>query len=78
MIDVPFTGPGSKLWDHGNQWNPPDISQFYFKLKPPFKFSLAALAKEQPPIVAPQSIVPETQAAFSLVEYMRAKKKQTT
>jgi len=70
MIDTPFCSPGSKLWDQGNQWNPPDISKFYFKLKPPFKFSLAALAKarkEQPiaPIVAPQSIVPETQVVPS-------------
>jgi len=74
MIDLPYCSPGSKLWDHGNQWNPPDISKFYFKIKPPFKFSLAALAKtikEQPPI-AP---VPQTPTAFSLTQFMRAKKK---
>jgi len=73
MIDTPYCSPGSKLWDMGNQWQPPDISSFYFKLKPPFKFSLAALAKarkEPPtPILVP---LPQTSA---LVQIMRAKKK---
>jgi len=77
MIDEKYSGPGSKLWDLGNQWNPADMSPFYFKIKPPFKFSLAALAKtikEQPP--APTApIIPQTPAVFSLVQFMRAKKK---
>jgi len=74
MIDTPYCSPGSKLWDLGNLWNSPDMSPFYFKLKPPFKFSLAALAKarkEQPPTPIPVPIVPQTSA---LVQFMRAKK----
>jgi len=74
MIDTPYCSPGSKLWDWGNQWNPPDISPFYFKLKPPFKFSLVALAKarkEQPPTPIPMPI-PQTSA---LLQFMRTKKK---
>jgi hypothetical protein len=76
MIDEKYSGVNSKIWDLGNQWTPTDISPFYFKLKPPFKFSLATLAKtikEQPPtpIAAP---VP-TSTAFSLAQFMRAKKK---
>jgi len=74
MIDTPHCSPGSKLWDLGNQWNPPDISPFYVKIRPPFKFSLAALAKarkEQPPPTIPAPI-PQTSA---LVQFMKAKKK---
>jgi len=77
MLDVKYSMPGGKIWDLGLQWNPPDMSPFYFKIPPPFKFSLAALAKtikEQPPApIAP--VVPQTPAAFSLVQFMRAKKK---
>jgi hypothetical protein len=77
MIDEKYSGVNSKIWDLGNQWNPPDISPFYFKLKTPFKFSLAALAKarkEQSPTPIPVPI-PQTPAAFSLVQLMKAKKK---
>jgi len=78
MIDTPYCSPASKLWDLGNQWNPPDISPFYVKIKPPFKFSLAALAKarkEEPPTPIQVPIVPQAPAAFSLVQIIRAKKK---
>jgi hypothetical protein len=78
MVAPPFCGPGSKLWDLGNQWDPPDISMFYWKPTPPFKFSLAELAKarkEQPP-EQQQVTVMET-PAFSLAQFVRAKKKQT-
>jgi len=75
-LDPRYSMPGGELWELGNQWNPPDISPFYIKIKPPFKFSLAALAKtikEQPaPIPAP---IPQAPVAFSLAQYMRAKKK---
>jgi hypothetical protein len=80
MIDQRYSGVDSKLWDFGNQWDPPDISMFYWKPTPPFKFSLAELAKARKdhPIVAQPSI-PETQptqAAFSLAELVRTKKKR--
>jgi hypothetical protein len=82
MIDTPYCGPGSKLWDHGNQWSPPDISMFYYKPKPPFKFSLAELAKsirQQPPTDTKQIRVTMSQApmAFSLAEYAKTKKQKT-
>jgi hypothetical protein len=76
MIDTPYCSPGSKLWDYGNMWQPADISPFYVKIKPPFKFSLAALAKgrkEQPPPI-PVPTVPQTSAVFSLAKFIRAKK----
>lgn len=75
MIDKKYCGVNSKIWDLGNQWNPPDISPFYFKIKPPFKFSLAALAKtrkKQPPTPIP--VIPQTPAAFSLTKLIRTKK----
>jgi len=75
MIDEKYIGVNSKLWDYGNRWQPFGVSQFYYKVKPPFKFSLAALAKarkEQPPTPIPVPIVPQTSV---LVQLMRAKKK---
>ena len=50
MLDPAMSGPGGKLWDYGNQWQPPDLSSFYVKIPPPFKFSLAELAKERKPV----------------------------
>jgi len=48
MLDGNKTGPSSKLWDYGNQWDPPDLSEFY--VKPPAidskHFSLKAFVKE--------------------------------
>ena len=75
MIDSCYCGADSKMWSLGNRWEPADISPFYWKPPKPYKFSLATLAKtikEQPtPITAP---VP-TPTAFSLVQYVEAKKK---
>lgn len=69
------SGVGSELWDLGNQWDPPDISDFYFKILPPFKFSLAELAKTAKP--PEQVTVTAEPAAFSLAELVRTRKKQT-
>jgi len=75
MIDLPHCSPGSKLWDMGNQWNPADISPFYCKIKPPFKFSLAALAKTKEHPLTPLPVpIPQTPTAFSLAQYIRTKK----
>jgi hypothetical protein len=43
-LDPKLSGPASKLWDMGNQWEPPDISTFYIKPAPigPDCFSLKA------------------------------------
>lgn len=76
MIEGHHGDPGSKLWDFGNQWDPPDISAFYFKPIPPFKFSLAELAKARIEHPEPQQaqVIPETPPAFSLAELVTAKK----
>jgi hypothetical protein len=75
MIDSRYSDVGSKIWDLGNQWDPPSISDFYIKIEPPFKFSLAELAKTAKP---PQPVTVITEpVAFSLAELVRTKKKQT-
>jgi hypothetical protein len=78
MIASEYSGVGSKLWDLGNQWEPPDISQFYYKPIPPFKFSLKDLAKaaKQPVNAKPEVITPREIPAFSLAQLLRAKKKK--
>ncbi len=46
-IDAKYTSPSSPMWDYGNQWNPPDMTQFYMK-EPAItseKFSLAEWVK---------------------------------
>jgi len=61
--------------DFGNQWDPPDISMFYWKPTPPFKFSLAEFAK----VVRPAHTQPQTvpsEPAFSLAQFIRTTKKQ--
>lgn len=47
-LDGDKSGVSSKLWDLGNQWNPPDISAFYWKPPPinPEHFSLEHFVKE--------------------------------
>jgi len=50
MLDQRFTGPTSHIWDWGNQWNPPDLSAFYWKPLPinPESFSLKAFTEIKP------------------------------
>jgi len=47
FLDGDKTGTSSKLWDLGNQWNPPDLSAFYWKPPPinPRSFSLKAFTE---------------------------------
>jgi hypothetical protein len=73
MITSDYSGVGSKLWDLGNQWEPPDISQFYYKPIPPFKFSLKDLAKTMKPVETKTEVAPEI-PAFSLAQLVKAKK----
>lgn len=47
MLDPAKTNPSDKIWDLGNQWNPPDITSFYWK-PPPIRsdaFSLKAFTQ---------------------------------
>ena len=73
MIDGRYSDSSSKLWDFGNQWNPPDISMFYYKEIPPFKFSLKELAKTMKPVQTKTEVAPEI-PAFSLAQFAQAKK----
>ncbi len=76
MLDFKYSSDvSSPMWGLGNQWDPPDMTPYYFKIPPPFKFSLANLAKEQKQPQPEQStiVVP---TAFSLAEIVKAKKKQ--
>ena len=34
-IEPEKSAPSSKLWDYGNQWVPPNITEFYWKPPPP-------------------------------------------
>jgi hypothetical protein len=80
MLELPFSMPGSVVWNLGNRWDPADLHEYYVKIPPPFKFSLADLAKarkEQPAEPQQVTVIPETPRAFSLAELVRAKKKQT-
>ena len=72
MIDSEYSGVDSKIWDLGNQWNPPDISMFYFKPIPPFKFSLKDLAKTVKTVET--KIEAQEIPAFSLAQLVKAKK----
>jgi len=46
-LDPDKTGPTSKIWDWGNQWQPPDVSAFYWKPPPIWhdRFSLKAFTE---------------------------------
>jgi len=50
MIDPKWCGTTSKIWDLGNQWNPPDMSIFYWKPPPIWhdRFSLKAFTEIKP------------------------------
>lgn len=74
MIDEKYCGVNSRIWDLGNQWNPPSISQFYYKPIPPFKFSLKDLAKAVRPVEAKTEVPTAPEAQFSLAQLVKAKK----
>ena len=46
MLDARYSMVGGKVWELGNQWNPPDMSPYYFKIPPPFKFTLKQFAAD--------------------------------
>lgn len=78
MIDSCYCGVDSNIWSLGNRWEPADISPFYWKPTPPYKFSLAEMVKAranqpQVEVITPLETSPPT---FSLREYVMAKKKQ--
>ena len=44
MLDVQ---DNPQVWNFGNLWEPADISKCYYKMREPFIFSLATLAKDR-------------------------------
>ena len=81
-LDMKYSADvSSPMWGLGNQWDPPDMTPYYFKIPPPFKFSLADLArarKEQPADAQPTIVIPNAPTALLLATLARAKKKQQT
>jgi len=47
MLDQKYCLVGGKVWELGNQWDPPDMSPYYMKFEPPFKFTLKDYALKQ-------------------------------
>jgi hypothetical protein len=79
-LDLTASMPSGPVWNLGNLWDPADLHEYYFKIPPPFKFSLANLVKERKehPSVATIEVpvVMAAPVAFSLANLVRAKKKQ--
>jgi hypothetical protein len=74
MIGREYAGVYDELWSLGNQWDPADISPFYFKVTPPFKFSLQELAKArhvQPQPAEPVIAAPVAETGFSLRQLIK-------
>jgi len=46
-LDPNKSGPASRLWDHGNYWDPPDVTDFYWKPTPPFQEYLRMQSKDK-------------------------------
>jgi hypothetical protein len=72
MLDVRQSGVSSPMWGLGNQWDPPDMAPYYFKIEPPFKFSLAELAKNKKPAET-LSVTEEVEKPFSLAQLVKKK-----
>jgi hypothetical protein len=73
MIDKDYCGVTSPIWSLGNRWEPSDISPFYWKIEPPFKFSLADLVKakkEQQP-EQPVEEITVAEPTFSLRQLVK-------
>jgi hypothetical protein len=49
------------------------MNPYYFKMTPPFKFSLADLAKNKKPAEAPSVVTTEVEKLFSLAQLVKKK-----
>ncbi|MCJ7430146.1 N-6 DNA methylase [Candidatus Bathyarchaeota archaeon] len=76
MLNLDASTPSGPVWNLGNLWDPADLQEYYFKMPPPFKFSLANLAKEQKEQPQPEQPMIVAPTTFSLAEMVKAKKKQ--
>jgi len=75
MLDMKYSGDvASPMWSLGNQWDPPDMTPYYFKMAPPFKFSLAELAKNKKPVEPTLSVTDKVEKPFSLAQLVKKKK----
>ena len=79
MLDFKYSSDvSSPMWGLGNQWDPPDMTPYYFKIPLPFKFSLADLAKNKKPAEAPSVVTIEVEKPFSLAQLVKKKKPEPT
>lgn len=69
MIDTPYCGVGSEIWELGNRWEPADITPYYWKPTPPFKFTLANYAKTEKETEPPLLTLPPQR--FSIAQYAK-------
>ena len=74
MLDSKYAADvSSPMWGLGNQWDPPDMTPYYVKFEPPFKFSLADLAKNKKPAEASSVVTIEVEKPFSLAQLVKKK-----
>jgi len=74
MLDMKYSADvSSPMWGLGNQWDPPDMNPYYFKIAPPFKFSLADLAKNKKPAEETSVVITEVEKPFSLAQLVKKK-----
>ena len=74
MLDMKYSADvSSPMWGLGNQWDPPDMTPYYFKIEPPFKFSLADLAKNKKPAEETSVVTTEVEKPFSLAQLVKKK-----
>jgi hypothetical protein len=74
MLDSKYAADvSSPMWGLGNQWDPPDMTPYYFKIAPPFKFSLADLAKNKKPAEETSVVITEVEKPFSLAQLVKKK-----
>jgi len=74
MLDMKYSSDvSSPMWGLGNQWDPPDMTPYYFKIAPPFKFSLADLAKNKKPAEETSVVITEVEKPFSLAQLVKKK-----
>jgi len=74
MLDMKYGADvSSPMWGLSNQWGPPDMTPYYVKFEPPFKFSLADLAKNKKPAEASSVVTIEVEKPFSLAQLVKKK-----
>ena len=77
MLDMKYSADvASPMWGLSNQWDPPDMTPYHFKIVPPFKFSPADLAKNLAKNRKPAETPTEVEKPLSLVHSYLAQRKK--